>query len=109
MKKRDTDDIWKGLYDFPLFESYTAQAPVQFGRKLSKSINPAFRIDKISNEYVHILSHQQIRACFFETTVENKIELTTFGKNCKWVLLEKVHSIPKPILIHKFLIDHRFI
>ncbi|MCC6601001.1 MAG: A/G-specific adenine glycosylase [Crocinitomicaceae bacterium] len=68
IRKRSHSSIWKGLYDFPSVDS-------EYRQDISK-VFPAFAekyglptgvfIEKISSEFVHILSHRKIYACFIE-------------------------------------------
>lgn len=75
LNKRNKNDIWKNLYEFPLIES---------GNPLSKKeiITSAgweeilgkirYNVDSISKTHKHILSHQRIYACFWEVSISEK-------------------------------------
>jgi len=110
MKKREKNDIWRGLYDFYVFESKSQMDQKSVWKKMTETV-PSF-IDKTSFisqsvDYKHILTHQRIFARFF------KIELkdSTFARKLAAILSlcqftkEEIEEIPKPRLIEKYLID----
>lgn len=70
IEKRGKNDIWRGLYQFPLIESeHPADfAKIQshdFFRKLTKSC-PELQIRQVCENLKHVLSHQTIYATFWQ-------------------------------------------
>lgn len=101
--KRDNNDIWKGLYDFPLYENENptkeeilAYFDIQFlySQKL-----------QIQKSYVHILSHQKIQANFWVLTDFPLFSYKQLLKDYKCVELNTLLSYPFPVLISKFIKD----
>lgn len=103
LKKRNENDIWKGLYDFPLIE--TEQAIELFETLLSPNLdnNFIFRdtvfISK-SKEYKHILSHQKIYATFWRVSGKLKNIATTTYVKCS---IKEINKYPVPKLIENYL------
>lgn len=74
-KKRTKNDIWKNLFDFPLIET-TKKTSIE---KLSKSTqwNKMFNsqeisLNKVSKEYLHILTHQRIYVRFIHISLKSE-------------------------------------
>jgi A/G-specific adenine glycosylase len=68
LQKRETGDIWAGLYEFPLIESQTILTEQEiFNNSVWKSLIPLSTSAsiKISKIYKHVLSHQDIFAQFY--------------------------------------------
>jgi A/G-specific adenine glycosylase len=95
MKKRETKDIWNGLYDFPLLEY---KRPVS-GEKLKGDLGNEIRISK---PFKHVLSHQTIHARFIMTDSVSNLD---FEKNLKFYSRAQIANLPKPVLISRFLTD----
>jgi A/G-specific adenine glycosylase len=93
MKKREEKDIWQGLYDFPLVEDGVDEEVISASTC-------------ISDEYIHLLSHQRLHAKFFlfET---NEAELVDLARrhNAKPYSLKQVLTLPKPKLVVNYLND----
>ncbi|MBX2915528.1 MAG: A/G-specific adenine glycosylase [Cyclobacteriaceae bacterium] len=101
MRKRTTDDIWSGLYDFYLHEESKSLNT----RKLSEKFQLTGS-DRVSKEYKHILSHQKLVARFIEVTEINaklKKQMDTAG--LKSYTKKQVEHLPKPVLISRYLQD----
>lgn len=102
-KQRSEKDIWQNLFDFPLLETHQF---LHFNDKLFLNFLHKFihfkNVDiSISEDYVHILSHQIINARFFIIEFNNdddfnNNEVTRFNVN-------QLNDIGKPILIQNFL------
>lgn len=107
IKKRESKDIWQNLYDFPLYESSKKIEPLEVAEKqypYSGNENADFRIKSISEEYIHLLSHQKIHAWFIHIVVDKKIFL---GDDYSLLLVEKekLTNYPVPKLIDRYLQD----
>lgn len=104
INKRDSKGIWQNLFDFPLIETYksiTEKAIIRddYFNELFHNIN--FKIEAVSEERKHILSHQILFAKFYHITVPNKLDdiQGNFEKIKKVNLKEK----PIPKLIENYL------
>ena len=104
MKKRDSSDIWKGLYDFPLIET---TRPVSIA---TLRFNPAWTalfddhkptITLSTGVFRHILTHQVIYAkCYLID--DNKDQICANNSFLK-ISLKKSGSVPVPRLIENFI------
>jgi A/G-specific adenine glycosylase len=101
MKRRSGNDIWKGLYDFPLIET---GLPIDFQELVNQSgwkeLTAGFNGGelRIAARHRHILTHQTIMAVFYELTraaspVEGHI----------WIDLADFKKYPVPRLIERYL------
>jgi len=75
LKKRDANDIWKNLYEFPLIESdklFNINELMEFDafKNLFKGID-IVKIKNESIEFKHILTHRRIYAKFFNIEISN--------------------------------------
>ena len=110
MKRRTTNDIWKGLFDFYLIENNEARDPLDLGDDLIKKIVIDRKQEVNIFEYKkHILSHQDIHATFILVDVhETDIKEMEIANEIKFYNLTKVNALPKPILIDTFLREKIF-
>lgn len=100
---RTTKDIWQGLYDFPVIET---PKPVEAGKfvkakiwkKLLSLSNPV--IKDISEEYIHILSHQKLYARFYHVAVGNK---KANLPDCIWIKDSELENYAVPKLIDLYI------
>jgi A/G-specific adenine glycosylase len=104
LEKREKNDIWKNLYQFPLFES---DKPLAEKDILKSGLVPFLKdcnvnVKKLSSGKKHILSHQIIFARLVSVEMKNNACL-----DGKFVLVNK-KDIPKfavPRLIEEFIND----
>lgn len=94
LKKRGDGDIWSGLYDFRLVESESD----------SISLPKAFKAIKASRVYlqcsfIHILSHQKIKANFWLIQVEQLKK----EKGEQIVSINDLEDFPMPQLLIRYL------
>lgn len=110
MKKRTSGDIWQSLYDFLLVETPRAVTPKKLipGNEVLSDLfkNRKGEITGFKN-YKHVLSHQIIHATFNHLVLKAKPK--RIPTELEWVALKKLDTLPKPILINKFLIDHELL
>ncbi|NMM47081.1 A/G-specific adenine glycosylase [Marinigracilibium pacificum] len=104
VRKRGVNDIWQGLYEFPLIE----------GEELSNENLQTLPVEidmvKIKKLYEvkHILSHQTIFATFYDIIPvnDNVVKEERADYIGDWLLAEEIEEKPKPILIDKFLNEY---
>lgn len=92
MNKRKGQDIWTGLYQFPMQEV------------------TAFAENSSERRYRHILSHQIIEARFelLETDSEEQLQNLANQTDSSIYSIEEVENLPKPILINNYLKEYFF-
>lgn len=73
LQKREGNDIWKGLYEFPLLESET-KLEHPFDEKAVKNWVKSKVRQQLSKEYKHQLSHREI-FCYFIKVEASKLPL----------------------------------
>jgi A/G-specific adenine glycosylase len=105
--KRGTNDIWAGLFQFPMIEAGSRQSLEDFAQLeefRAFSANKRFRITKISSVVKHILSHQRlfIRFVHIETAKLPHIE------NYQAIASEDIHLMAMPRAITRYLEEHDF-
>jgi len=93
IEKREGKGIWQNLYQFPLIEFDSPDEKTNFLAKLDAKF--------ISQEYKHILSHQQLFAHF--AVVEPSKEIPA---NQLEIALSELQNFPIPRLIDKFWEEH---
>lgn len=106
MKCRRKNDIWKGLYDFYLVEKKRSTKPELL--LAEKATAGEKKISYCSPAYKHVLSHQKIVSRFIvieEDTPFSAVE----EEPLKYYSLSKIESLPKPVLISRFLKDYNFL
>jgi A/G-specific adenine glycosylase len=100
LNKREGDDIWKNLYDFPVIET-TGRISLHRLKK-TEEWETIFQGKKpvvvnISEEFRHILSHQVILATFYQISMEEP------PAQFEWQIpFEQMDSLPVPRLISKY-------
>jgi len=107
--KRIDQDIWKNLYDFPLIES---NHPVNLDELILSETwklffsNGNVSISEISEEIIHLLSHQRIHARFYHILSEPFEKITS-----RYILIDKkdIFDLPVPKIIEKYLLKMNFI
>ena len=94
LQKRIEKDIWQHLYQFPVIETEGPAHPseLHFGLKTKDAIS-------ISEEHIHILSHQKIHARFYRFELSNK----KLNQEYNIVNFKELDEYPLPRLIDKFL------
>ena len=89
------------LFELPLIETNEAVTP----RKLvslsafRKIVSEGYHIEHISEEVVHKLSHQTIRARFYRLKLKPKAEKS---KEFLHIPFQKIHDYPVPRLIERY-------
>lgn len=105
LRKREGNDIWKNLYDFPCVESRTPLSPEEIlhSEPFEKLIpDKNFILGRISPPYVHKLTHQTIFAVFVEIKISGF--LPTIQTNDILLAFEnELGTFPVPKLIDNYL------
>lgn len=100
MKKRNGNDIWKNLYDFPLKESENHDQKDESNHleNIHTFLGQEAYHYHLTKQYTHKLSHQKLNIIIHHITVKNPIL-----KN-NWLSLnrEEVLKLPVPKPIEKF-------
>jgi A/G-specific adenine glycosylase len=105
MKKRESKDIWHGLYDFQLEESNRRQRPQAV---LAKEFSDKLLVGaKTVGPIKHILSHQQLIIHF--TWIKSKRKSEIKNNSLSFYSSRQVAALPKPIVITRFLEEEGFI
>jgi A/G-specific adenine glycosylase len=103
VRRRSAGDIWQGLYDYPLIETAAASDDPLLEEQW-KTWGAARKMDvvKVSDEFLHVLSHQRLHARFYEVILNKPIP----GKNASdWLLVDEhtFHTLAVPVLISRYL------
>lgn len=100
---RKNQDIWRSLYEFPLIESTHMMTRRELKNHPQwKKIMPAsFRINKLSDEVVHQLTHQRIHAVFVHIKLTQKAE--SLKNNYLQVAFNELHKIAIPRMIDRYM------
>lgn len=94
VRKRGANDVWEGLYEFPVIESETLVVPSELlPQTFSTQIQPVFSAK-------HLLSHQRIHAQFYRIDLA-KNDLFE-QQDIQWVDLEAFEQLPIHRLMHKY-------
>jgi A/G-specific adenine glycosylase len=109
MKKRGPGDIWQGLFDFYLIEKHKAVNIEKILAEIAFLKTGAGKLQLgTSNTYKHILSHQTIISTFTVLNEELADSIVEDG-NLEYYSMKKIHDLPKPVLISRFLKDYNFL
>lgn len=107
MRKRMAGDIWQGLFDFYLVERTRASNPehiIAEDNFLKKVKKQAGRMET-SPTYRHLLSHQTIQSKFI-LMESDKMPSVATEDSMRYYPIRKIHDLPKPVLISRFLSDY---
>lgn len=104
MEKRGDHDIWQNLYQLPLIESAN---PLSIEELLTnhqfKTLlkGPQVTINMMSNEVIHLLTHQKLHVRFIEITIQEP------ETNEGWIKIrpDEMADYPVPKLIDNFLLE----
>ena len=101
-RNRQTKDIWKGLYDFFVYEG---NEPLSWKKLCEKQpvVRP-YELQKQSDWYQHLLTHQRIMACFFHLSLSfEEAKSFSYCHHLFHTPYEDINRLPKPILIANYL------
>jgi A/G-specific adenine glycosylase len=106
LNKRTGSDIWRNLYDFPCLEltaeKNTGILPLQsFTSLLNTS---AAVLGNVTDEYIHLLTHQKLHVRFYRVHIPEKIELPFIP-----VKVSDLSAYPVPRLIDRYVLAQDWI
>ena len=105
VKERKSKDIWKGMYDFLLFEAELEQNFEGLIKGDAKFLSDLGNLVTSSSNFKHILTHQTIFAKFFMLAVNNREGFNVI--KTKFELEEikviELDSLPVSRLMDKYL------
>lgn len=103
IRKRTQKDIWHGLYDFPSIETTKPAEREKFIKtKMWEELLPLSKpvIKDISEDHIHILSHQKLYARFYHiATTSKKLNLP----DCFWIKTTELENYAVPKLIDLYI------
>ncbi len=105
LQKRNSRDIWQGLYEFPLWETSAPLSDIYsdltpYLQNLLDDI--PFEIIHASHVYKHVLSHQIITAVFIRLKIPHAVKQTNF----LYVHRHNLADYPVSRLMEKFLNEY---
>jgi A/G-specific adenine glycosylase len=106
VQKRDTNGIWRGLYEFFLWET---PGPVESDQALIKEImthHPQIKIRQWKawpESLKHQLSHQLLHLNFIQVEIYPSFPAKSLSETGIWVKQKDFEEFPKPIILQKFL------
>lgn len=107
LNHRSGNDIWKGLFDFPLIESSTNHDESDLLKtELFETLKKDYKIhiNNVSTQVKHKLSHQNLFIRFWEISLlEELVEEPDFLKSYKRVDKTRVFEFAVPIVIHNYI------
>ncbi|SJN50011.1 A/G-specific adenine glycosylase [Sphingobacterium sp. JB170] len=107
MVQRGDKDVWANLYEFPLYQTDTSLPVDELFKELSDSsyFGQPITLDKIGRQVKHVLSHQNIYACFYLVRGFSSIK----DKKClgDYYMWDKIDNLAKHKLIFSFLEENK--
>lgn len=99
--RRGNDDIWRGLFQFPLIES---ESDLELSdREIQKHLQtPGTNILRVNKVGKHVLSHQDLHARFYHLSTR-ELPLSTF----RIADQSELHTFALPRLIDRYLENYR--
>ncbi len=104
LKKRIENDIWQGLYEFPLIETsspVSVSSLLKSKEFLSMISAPDIKISKAGKNLKHVLSHQIIHSKFFKIDIPDLKDL--HYKDSEIADINEITTYPVSRLIEKFI------
>lgn len=110
LHQRQSRDIWKGLWEFPLIETDTEvaldvlMAQPSWKKWFTHDIPTVFEMTPVYN---HVLTHQKLHARFLRLTIPQPIS-DTVDPSLVAVPKNEVGDYAVPKLLDQYLMDHPF-
>ena len=105
LRKRQGNDIWRNLYDFPCVESdrpLSTDEAVESKEFAELVPQQAFQIERVSPPFIHKLTHQTLIATFIEIKISGFLPPSQ-KNNILLVLENEMGDYPIPKLIDNYL------
>ncbi|MBN1822050.1 MAG: A/G-specific adenine glycosylase [Prolixibacteraceae bacterium] len=107
LQKRDKNDIWENLYELPLIETKHPEKPENIISKNGwEKLTSGMEFCGISDEVIHILSHQKL---FTRFICLKKSSLVKLDHPLIRVNKKDIHTFAVPRLVEKYLIKKELI
>jgi A/G-specific adenine glycosylase len=108
LKERKGRGIWQGLYDFYLIErDELLELTDLIDDPFLKQLNSQTKHIEESEEYKHVLTHQQISAKFFTVHLKQIPDENDYNLHGLQLFnAQELTEIPKPVLISSYLKDN---
>ncbi len=100
MRQRGPKDIWQGLFELPLIESEKPVNKRQLLAELEGAHGPGWKVLSNSEEVKHVLSHQIIRAVFWEVEAPGNFRAPREWKRVK---TKELKTLAVPRLIERWV------
>lgn len=105
MQRRSSDDIWRGLWQFPLLETTSELDENQLQQEAARFMQELFRLPApdftVSPPCRHQLTHRTIHARFLSAEVG--AQPAVLPTDMRVTALEEIKNIPLPRLIDRYL------
>jgi A/G-specific adenine glycosylase len=111
IQRRANNDIWKGLFEFPLIETTNKVDNKEFfiGSELASLIGKVrFTLRGISKLLLHQLSHQTLNVVFFKLSIDEQEDTSIFETNYTKINFSEIKNYPVPRIIEKFIDSFEF-
>lgn len=108
IQKREKDDIWKSLYQFPLFEATAPLEEEEIIIRMNQLWNneiPEFVLRIVKGPVNHQLTHQKIVARFISIEITGKIK--TLPDNWKMIPWGELDKYPFPRLLENYVLERQ--
>ncbi len=106
LTRRDTSDIWKGLYTFPFIEKDELLSWEDLMQDIDyQAYNVPHRLEIPPDclDMTHILTHQKLFVRFFIIHISGWTQTPLLPESLIRVEIESLMNYPMPRLIHRFL------
>ena len=104
LRERTDRDIWQNLFDFYLIETDEPSTDLR-SLVLPDSVAnlvQSGRLVATPTTDVQLLSHQRIRAVFYQIELPDTTDIVLPG-GLQWYTLEQIGALPKPVIITNYL------
>ena len=104
VRKRPAGDIWQALFEFPLVETDTPDAPAGSVLARADYLPPAgYTLVRQRGPFRQTLSHQRIVGTFYELDLQHRPEALPAG--LRWIPVDTLRDHAFPKLVDRYLRD----
>lgn len=102
IQKRTDNDIWKGLFQFPLIET-TSSCPTHSIRSKFMELFPEATDIKKIHQAKHLLTHQELHITFYKVSwpENHSLSFSKYPQQLKMVKNDEISVLPLPQIIKK--------